>query len=132
VALCFLGALVGLFSGVIGIGGGALLVLVFLFYGLSMRHAIGTSAACTLPIAFAGALGHFAVGWGDAGLPPGTWGYIHLQAALGISLASVVVAPWGARLAHRLPVVALRRIFAFFLLLLGGKLLWENLWQIWQ
>jgi len=120
------GGLIGLLSGVVGIGGGSILVVGFLLYGISMRHAIGTSAACTLPIALAGALGHLFVGWGEVGLPAGTLGYIHVQAALGISLGSVLTAPWGAQLAHRLPVRVLKRCFALFLLLLGLKLLWDN------
>jgi len=121
------GGLIGLLSGVVGIGGGSLLVVWFLFYSLSLRHAIGTSAACILPIALAGALGHLFAGLGDAGRPPGTLGYIHLQAALGISLASVLFAPLGAWLAHHLPVRVLKRFFALFLLFIGCKLLWENL-----
>jgi len=120
------GGFIGLLSGAVGIGGGSLLVVWFVFYSLSMRHAIGTSAACILPIALAGALGHLFAGLGEVGLPPGTLGYIHLQATLGISLASVLTAPLGARLAHRLPVFVLKRLFALFLLLLGLKLLWEN------
>jgi len=125
------GAFIGLLSGMVGIGGGSLLVAGFLFYGLSMRHSVGTSAACTLPIALAGALGHLVAGLGDVGLPPGTLGYIHLQAALGISLGSALTAPLGAWLAHRLPVVTLKRFFALFLLGLGLKLLWDNLLGPW-
>ncbi|MCL2011249.1 MAG: sulfite exporter TauE/SafE family protein [Cystobacterineae bacterium] len=121
------GGLTGLLSGVVGIGGGSLLVLLFLFYSLSMRHAIGTSAACILPIALAGALGHLYTGLGNEGRPPGTLGYIHVQAALGIAVASALSAPWGAKLAHHLPVVALRRCFALLLFFIGLKLLWENL-----
>jgi uncharacterized membrane protein YfcA len=121
------GGLIGLLSGTVGIGGGSLLVVWFVFYNLSMRHAIGTSAACILPIALAGTLGHLVTGLWDMGRPPGTLGYIHLQAALGISLASVFAAPWGTRFAHRLSVFVLKRFFALFLLLLGLKLLWDNL-----
>ncbi|MCL2178748.1 MAG: sulfite exporter TauE/SafE family protein [Cystobacterineae bacterium] len=121
------GSLVGLLSGLVGIGGGSLLVVGFSLYGLSMRHAIGTSAACTLPIAVGGALGHFLAGAGEAGRPPGALGYIHVEAALGIALASVFVAPLGAKLAHHLPVVVLKRFFALFLFCLGVQLLWRNL-----
>ena len=125
------GALIGLLSGMVGIGGGSLLVVGFLLYGISMRHSIGTSAACTLPIALAGALGHLFAGLGDANLPPGTLGYVHVQAALGISLGSAFTAPWGARLAHRLPVLVLKRAFAVFLFFLGLKLLWDNALGAW-
>ncbi|MCL2626998.1 MAG: sulfite exporter TauE/SafE family protein [Cystobacterineae bacterium] len=121
------GSLIGLLSGLVGIGGGSLLVVGFSLYGLSMRQAIGTSAACTLPIALGGALGHWLMGLGIAGRPMGTLGYIHIEAAIGIALASVLLAPLGARLAHHLPIPLLKRFFALFLFLLGLQLLWRNL-----
>jgi hypothetical protein len=40
---------------------------------------------------------------------------------VGISITSLLVAPWGARLAHRLKAPTLRRIFAVFLVLMGVK-----------
>jgi len=49
-------------------------------------------------------------------------GYVYLPALLGISVTSVFVAPWGARLAHRLPVGHLKKAFAVFLLALAVKL----------
>jgi uncharacterized membrane protein YfcA len=41
---------------------------------------------------------------------------------VGISVTSMLVAPWGARLAHRLKGITLRRIFALFLVAMGVKL----------
>jgi uncharacterized membrane protein YfcA len=111
----------------VGIGGGSLLVVGFAFYGMPIRHAIGTSSACILPIALAGTLGLLVAGLGAMGRPPGVWGYIHVQAALGIALASVFMAPVGAKLVQHLPVVVLKRCFALFLFVLGLQLLWRNL-----
>jgi Sulfite exporter TauE/SafE. len=60
-------------------------------------------------------------GWGVEGLPPGSLGFIYLPALLGISATSILLAPFGARLAHRLPAARLRRIFALFLAAMAVK-----------
>ncbi|MBN2886154.1 MAG: sulfite exporter TauE/SafE family protein [Chromatiaceae bacterium] len=110
-----MGALIGGLSALVGIGGGSLTVPFLHRHGVALRAAVGTSAACGLPIASAGALGFAVVGWGREGLPPYTTGFIHWPAALTILLASMPLAPLGARLAHRLPVGVLRRLFGALL-----------------
>jgi uncharacterized membrane protein YfcA len=84
-----------------------------------MRQAVATSAACGLPIALIGALGFLFVGLGQAELPAGSTGYIYWPAVAAISLASVLSAPWGARLAHRIEPRRLKKVFAGFLACLG-------------
>jgi uncharacterized membrane protein YfcA len=42
---------------------------------------------------------------------------------VGIAAASILAAPWGARLAHRLSGLALKRVFALFLLAAGAAVL---------
>ncbi|MDP9143204.1 MAG: hypothetical protein M3N43_00625 [Actinomycetota bacterium] len=49
-------------------------------------------------------------------MPTGSLGYVYLPAALGIGIASVLAAPWGVRLAHRVAPGTLKRIIAAFLL----------------
>jgi uncharacterized membrane protein YfcA len=75
---------------------------------------VGTAAACTLPVALSGAVGYALTGWG-ASLPVGSTGYLYWPGIAGIALASMLTAPWGARLAHRLPVARLRQLFALLL-----------------
>ena len=62
-------------------------------------------------------------GHGVAGLPPATLGYVYWPAALALAAASAFTAPLGARLAHRLPVKALKRLFAVLLLALSLHML---------
>ena len=53
------------------------------------------------------------------------WPAARLPSALvGISITSVLVAPYGARLSHKLPVATLKRIFAVLLYVLGLRMLW--------
>lgn len=117
------GSVIGSISALMGIGGGALSVTYLSWCGVEMRKAVGTSAACGLPIAVSGAASFIVTGWNEAQLPPGATGYVYWPAAGGIVAASVLLAPLGARLAHRLPQKALKRAFAVFLAVVGLKLL---------
>lgn len=119
------GFFIGGFSCLVAIGGGALSVPFMSWCNVRMQNAIGTSAAIGFPIALGGALGYVWNGWGVAGLPAGSLGFVHLPATVGIVAASVLTAPIGARKAHQLPVRTLRRIFAGVLLLLAAKMLWN-------
>jgi len=123
VGMSFAGGVIGSVSALVGIGGGSLTVPYLSWCGIQMRNAVATSAACGLPIALAGTLGFMVEGWGDPALPAGSTGYIYWPALLGIVSASFLTAPLGAKLAHRLPVKALKRVFALLLLLLGLKML---------
>lgn len=117
------GTLIGGFSSLVGIGGASLTVAFLVWCGAGMREAIGTSAALGFPIALAGALGYAWNGWQVPGLPAGSLGYVYLPAFAGVTLTSFVAVPWGARVAHRLPVATLRRIFAAVLCLISGRML---------
>ena len=87
-----------------------------------MHVAVATSAAVGFPIAVAGALGFVVTGW-TADLPPWSLGYVYLPALLGIAATSVLFAPLGATLAHRLRTGVLRRVFAAFLAMVGIRML---------
>jgi len=114
----FIGAVSSLFGG----GAAAIGVPFFAWCNVSTHRAIGTCAAMGFPLAIAGAVGYAVAGWTAEGLPPWSLGFIYLPAFLGISATSVLLAPVGARLAHRLQGRTLRRIFAIFLLAMGAKL----------
>jgi uncharacterized membrane protein YfcA len=114
---------IGSLSAILGIGGGTMTVPFLSRFGVDMRQAVATSSACGPPIALAAVLGFIVVGWGREGLPPGSTGFVYWPAVAGVLLASVPAAPWGARLAHRLPVAVLRRFFAVLVLVIGSKLL---------
>ncbi|KAF4513745.1 UNVERIFIED_CONTAM: hypothetical protein B566_EDAN011664 [Ephemera danica] len=114
---------IGLISALVAIGGGSLSVPFMTWCNVKMPHAIGTSAAIGLPIALAGTLGYLINGWGSSSLPGGSVGYIYLPALVLLSAVSTFTAPLGARLAHRLPVAILKKVFAGVLILLSVKML---------
>lgn len=117
------GGFIGGFSAILGIGGGTLTVPFLVWCRVSMHQAVATSAACGLPIALAGVTGFIIAGWGQDGLPEYSLGFVYGPAFLGVVVASVLFAPLGAALAHRLPVVVLRRFFALFLAIVGVNML---------
>jgi uncharacterized membrane protein YfcA len=98
-----------------------------LWCGVPIRRAIGTGAALGLPVAVVGSVGYVISGWGVSALPEGSWGFVLLPALVPVVVASMLVAPYGARLAHRLPVDMLRRIFAFLLFALATHM-WVKFW----
>lgn len=117
------GLVIGGVSALVAIGGGSLSVPFMTWCNVKIQQAIATSAAIGLPIAIAGTLGYLVSGWGVQGLPQYTLGFIYLPAVLAISVVSVFTAPIGARLAHRLPVATLKKLFALLLIGLSLKML---------
>ena len=120
------GGFIGAISALVGIGGGSMTVPLLVWRGVRPVRAVGTSSACGVAIALASAAGYAAHGPAAGALPDGSWGYVFVPAAVGIALASVLTAPLGTRLAHRLSGQALRRVFAGFLVLVGTSLLWAG------
>lgn len=118
------GGMIGAVSSWVGIGGGTLSVPFMLWHNVALHRAIATSAAIGFPIALAGTAGYVLGGLGTAGRPPASAGFIYLPALAGIVLGSVLTAPLGARTAHRLPVGALKRVFALLLFTLALRMAW--------
>jgi len=118
------GTVIGIFSSLVGIGGGTLSVPFLSWCNIEMIKAIATSAAIGFPIAVTGTIGYALNGFSATGLPPEAFGYIHVTAFLGISAASIITAPLGARLAHSLLVDKLKKVFAFFLFVIAFRMLW--------
>ena len=122
------GSVIGLVSALLGIGGGTLTTPFLMWNGVDIRRAVGTSATCGLPVALAGAAG-FGIAGLDTPVQPGlNTGFIVWPAMAAITLASVLLAPTGAALAHRLPRRVLQQVFAAFLMLVGGRMLWSSLY----
>jgi len=118
-----IGISIGAISGLLGIGGGAIAVPIFLRLGLSTHHAIATSSACVLLLAVIGALTFTVTGLRVQNLPMGSGGFVYWPAVIGVSIGSMVVVPLGTRLGKRLRGYYLRKIFAFFLLAIGITML---------
>lgn len=114
---------IGGVSALVAIGGGTLSVPFLMWCNVPLRQAIATSAAIGFPIALAGAMGYALNGWGQAGLPPYSLGFVYAPAVLLIAAISFFTARLGVHWAHTLPVATLKKLFAVLLLLLSAKML---------
>jgi uncharacterized membrane protein YfcA len=111
------GFLVGLASSLMGISGGSLSNMILTLYGTSIRQAVATSAGLGVPITTAGVIGYVLAGLShQAELPPLSLGFVSLIGAAVMAPISTFIAPYGARLAHRVPPRALEIGFGIFLL----------------
>jgi uncharacterized membrane protein YfcA len=118
-------ALIGYLSALRGIGGGSFTVPTLHAFGAPMHTAVGTSSAIGVAIAVAGTIGFAVSGWGLAGLPPLSVGYVNLIAFVFIAVTAYLAAPLGAALAHRLNQRALKLVFAAFMAFVGLSMIWK-------
>jgi uncharacterized membrane protein YfcA len=88
---------------------------------------VGTSAWFGLWIAMPAAAGYAWLGRGLAGLPPLSVGYVNLVALLVLLPSTVVAAPLGAKIAHRLSRRQLSLAFGCFLLLTAARMAYRSL-----
>ena len=116
------GAVMGVISSFAGIGGAVLSIAFLTWCNVRMHDAIGTAAAIGVPLALAGTVGFIVTGMLDHGLPAQSLGYVYLPAFVGIAITSFLFAPLGAKLAHRLPVEVLRKVFVTILVGLAVKM----------
>ena len=109
------GMLVGLLTGILGVGGGFLIVpALVMLVGLSFHQAVGTSLIVIAMNSAAGLLGHLSGSTFDVNLI-----LIFILAGLAGTFA-------GSRLAKRLDTAKLRRAFAVFVVMLAVFLLYDN------
>ncbi len=114
----------GVFSALMGIGGGALLVPALVWYRVNIRQAIGCAAFSGIIIAIFGSLSFVVSGWSYSTFAQGYLGYVYWPATLSIAAISVFTAPLGAKLGQRLNTQRLKKVFAVFLVLVSIRMLW--------
>tara|TARA_X000001036_G_scaffold384939_1_gene379196 strand:+ start:424 stop:1209 length:786 start_codon:yes stop_codon:yes gene_type:complete len=114
---------IGWLSGVFGIGGGIFSVPYFYHRGLKMMSAIGTSAACGIPIALAGSISYMIIGFDNINIPENSVGYVYLPATIIVGLMSSLTAKYGVNIAHRMKQKKLRIAFAFLVIIMALNLL---------
>jgi uncharacterized protein len=123
-----IGAGIGAASALMGIGGGQISNLVMTLYGRPIHQAVATSAGLGILISIPGTIGFMLAGWPQMpNLPPLSIGYVSLIGLLLIAPTSAYFAPYGARLAHRLPKRQLEIAFGLFLVAVSLRFLWSVL-----
>lgn len=119
------GGVIGSVSGLVGAGGGFISVPFMTWCNVPVHNAVATSAALGFPIALASTAGNVIGGWPVHNPLPGAFGYLWLPGLFVIALASVSLAPFGARTAHAMNVAQLKRVFGGMLYLLAAYMLYK-------
>lgn len=122
-----LATVIGFVSALMGIGGGTLGVPTLAAFSYPIHRAVGTAAAFGVVIAIPAVLGFIISGWDAPGRPPFSLGYVSLVATAIILPFTTYFAPIGARLAHSLEPIWVKRAFALFLVITAGKMLYSSL-----
>lgn len=122
-----LGTGIGTLSALMGIGGGTFGVSLMTLFGMPIHRAVATAAGWGVAIGLPGAIAAILVGWGRDGLPPMSLGFVNLPAFALISVFTVLMAPVGAALAHRLPADNLRKLFGLLLVVVAVRMVWQAL-----
>ena len=116
---------IGLLSALLGIGGGTLTVPYLAHCHYPMKNAVAIAGACGFSIAVVSTLTYMVLGINTPNLPAWSFGYVYLPAFLCIGVAGVITAPFGARLAHKLPAKQIKRYFSLLIFFLAAKLAWH-------
>jgi uncharacterized protein len=120
---------IGLYSSLMGVGGGAVSTLILTLYGRSIHTAIGISAGVGILISVAGTIGYALAGLPDQGeMPPLSVGYVSFLGLALMAPVSTLAAPFGARVAHVLQRRTLEVAFATFLLLVAARFVASLVW----
>lgn len=118
-----MGACIGLFSSMVGIGGGTLTVPTLTFCNYPAHRAVGTAAAVGLIISLPAALTLLFVGDTPLDAPFATYGYVNLLGFICIVPLTVLFAPIGASIASKLDAGLLKKVFAVVLIITGLRML---------
>lgn len=116
---------IGTVSSMMGIGGGTLSVPALTLMNQPVHRAVGTANLFGLAIALPGTLGYL-LAEPAAPVPPGSVGLVSIPAFLLLAPASVLAAPLGARVAHRLDRRRLSAAFGAFLLLVAARMFYRS------
>ncbi|MGH7459391.1 MAG: sulfite exporter TauE/SafE family protein [Longimicrobiaceae bacterium] len=122
------GMSVGLFSALLGVGGGIVSIPLLLYVvRVGVRRVAATSMGIIAITATAGTLSYMVAGNSAAGMPPWSVGYVHVAAGVAMFAGSILSVRWGTALNQRLPPRLLAAIFAFLFLVIGSGLVLRNL-----
>ena len=121
VARIVLSPVIGFLSVLMGIGGGSFGVPTMSLYNVPIHRAVATAAGFGVIIAVPSVIGFLTVDLQSP--PPFTIGAVNLPAFILVIAMTLITAPWGAAMAHRMDPKPLKRVFGVFLMLVAINML---------
>ncbi len=115
------GAGIGLLSTLIGIGGGVYITTYMRLFGWPIHKAVGTASGFGPIIAIPAVAGYIVEGWNVPVGVPFSLGFVSIAAAIVVAPLSVLAAPLGVKIAHKLSRRALEYVFIAFLLTVAAR-----------
>lgn len=103
--------IVGLFSGLLGIGGGTLVVPYLIHTGVPIRKTAPVAGLCSMTVAIAGTAAVTIAGYSRPDLPAYSTGFVYWPAVLWVVLPACLFAPLGVHLTYALPARYLKMVF---------------------
>ena len=126
IGLFSFGTFAGALASLVGAGGAFITVPFMLWCNVKPHTAMATSSGLGLPVSLAATLGYMYGSWGNPNLPAGSLGFVYVPAVACIVAVSIFTAPLGAKMARKLNVAQLKRIFGVMLLMLAAFMLNES------
>ena len=126
IGLFSFGTFAGALASLVGAGGAFITVPFMLWCNVKPHTAMATSSGLGLPIALAATLGYMYGSWGNPNLPSGSMGFVYLPAVACIVIVSIFTAPFGAKMARKLDVAQLKRVFGVVLFFLAAFMFNES------
>jgi len=120
------GTFAGALASLVGAGGAFITIPFMLWCNVKPHTAMASSSGLGLPIAAAATLGYMYGSWGNPDLPAGSLGFVYLPAVACIVVVSIFTAPWGAKMARKLDVAQLKRVFGILLFFLAAFMFNES------
>lgn len=110
VLLILIGVVVGIYSGLLGLGGGTIMIPIMIFVlAFTSKQAVGTSLAVMIPAVIPAVVEHYRNG------------YVKLGTAAWMVVGMAVGSYFGARLAHWLPGQVVQLVFGFVLIFVAAQ-----------
>jgi uncharacterized protein len=119
---------VGSFSALMGVGGGVVAIpLLMQVIRLEIKRIAATSLAVVALTSAAGAAAYMASGAAAPVRPGWSIGYVDVAAGLALTVGTLASVRWGARINAVLDPRKLALVFGFLFLVLGARLILQNL-----
>ena len=115
--------LIGFKSGLLGIGGGALIIPYLTYCGVARRQTVGVSSMCTLIVGVIGTIAFMTTGIVNGIKVPLATGYVYWPAVVWMAIPSMIVEPMGAHLTYKLANKHLKQMFIVVLVIAALSLI---------